>query len=132
MVAFWDSSNFLGQVPLITNSTATFSTPPLSIGKHAFNAGYCSDTFCASSVGALVATPPSLSGFVVTSNHTFQVAFSNAVGAPFTVLGATNAGLALDDWTPLGPAIEIGPGQFQFSEPQGTNQTQKLYRVRSP
>jgi hypothetical protein len=132
MVAFWDGSNFLAQVPLNTNGNASFTTPPLSAGSHAFNASYSSDTLCASSRGTLTASPPLLSGLTVLSNHTFEVVFSNAIGAPFTVLGSTNASLPWSNWTALGPAIEILPGQFQFSDPQATNQTQRFYRVRSP
>jgi hypothetical protein len=132
MVAFWDSSNLLAQVPLNTNGYANFTTPPLSAGSHAFSASYCSDTLCAWSSGGLTVTPPSLASVAVRSNHTFQVAFSNIIGAAFTVLSSTNALLPSSDWSPLGPAIEIYPGQFEFTDSLATNQTQRFYRVRSP
>jgi hypothetical protein len=50
----------------------------------------------------------------------------------FTVLGATNPGLPLSNWTVLGAASEAPSGHYQFTDLQATNKTIQFYRVRSP
>jgi hypothetical protein len=40
--------------------------------------------------------------------------------------------MPLSNWTTLGAATEVSPGQFQFTDPQATNTPQRFYRVRSP
>jgi hypothetical protein len=132
MVSFWDGPTFLAQVPLKTNAVAAFTTTNLSVGSHAISATYASDTFFAASSGNLVATPPYLTGPTILSNGGFQIAFSNSIGAPFTVLGSTQLDLPLGNWSVLGPAIEVFPGQFQFTDPLATHNAQGFYRVRSP
>ena len=62
----------------------------------------------------------------------FQFFFTNSVGVSFTVLCATNPVLSLTNWTVLGSAMEILPGQYQFNDPQAMNSPQRFYRVRSP
>src|SRR6266446_7391128 len=37
-----------------------------------------------------------------------------------------------NDWTSLGSATEISPGQFQFTDTQATNFPQRFYQIRSP
>jgi hypothetical protein len=132
MVSFWDGSLFLAQAPLDTNTIASFTTTNLTVGSHAISATYASDTFFASSSGNLAPTPPYLTGVTMLNNGAFQLAFSNSIGAPFTVLGSTELGLPLSNWSVLGPATEILPGQFLFTDPQATNSAQGFYRVRSP
>jgi hypothetical protein len=56
--------------------------------------------------------------------------FTNVSGAPFTMLAAPDASWPFADWIPLGPAMEVVPGQFQFLDPL-TN-TSRVYQVRSP
>ncbi|SPE54390.1 hypothetical protein SBV1_1860038 [Verrucomicrobia bacterium] len=53
-------------------------------------------------------------------------------GATFSVLSATNLFLPLSEWTLLGPAKEIAPSQFQFSDPQTTNYPQRFFQVSCP
>jgi len=132
MVSFWDGPNFLTQVALNTNGTAAFTNSNLSGGSHAITAGYYSDTVFASSIGRLLATPPYLTGLSIVSNGALQLGFSNVSGAPFTVLGARDPSLPLSDWVALGLATEIFPGQFQFTDTQATNYSNRFYRVRSP
>src|SRR6266568_1365807 len=129
MVSFWDGANFLTQVALNTNGTAAFTNSNLSGGSHAITAGYYSDTVFASSVGRLLATPPYLTGLSIVSNGALQLGFSNVSGAPFTVLGARDPSLPLSDWVALGLATEIFPGQFQFTDTQATNYSNRFYRV---
>ena len=132
MVSFWDGPNFLAQVPLNANGTATFTNSNLSGGSHAITASYYSDTVFASSNGRLVASPPYLTGVSIVSNGALQLGFSNVSGAPFTVLGARDPSLPLSDWAVLGPATEVFPGQFQFTDTEATNNSDRFYCVRSP
>jgi hypothetical protein len=77
-------------------------------------------------------TPIQLTGLNVVVNGAFQLNFTNAPGASFTVLATTNAALPLSNWSVIGNVTETAPGQFQFSDPQATNNLQRYYRVRWP
>jgi hypothetical protein len=61
----------------------------------------------------------------------FQFGFTNTPGLSFTVYSATNLSLPATNWTRLGPATEVSPGQYQFNDmaAQGPKQ---FYRVSSP
>ena len=132
MVSFWDGVNFLAQVPLNTGGVAAVTNASLSIGSHAMMASYGSDAVFASSSGSLVGTPPYLSSPTLLSDRTLQFAFSNVIGAPFAALGSVDLDLPLSNWTQLGPVIEILPGQYEFTDFEATNNSQRFYRVRSP
>jgi len=74
--------------------------------------------------------------FVLTSAQTatggaFQFTFTNIAGAGFSALATTNPALPLSNWTVVGNVTEPSPGQFQFSDPQATNNGQRFYRVVS-
>ena len=62
----------------------------------------------------------------------FQFSFTNASGIPFAVMASTNLSLPPGDWTVLGPAREISPGQFQFTDPDATSFPSRFYQIRSP
>jgi hypothetical protein len=62
----------------------------------------------------------------------FQFAFAGAPNRTNAVLATTNPALALTNWTLLGVAPEFAPGLFLFTDPQATNHSQRIYRVRSP
>jgi len=62
----------------------------------------------------------------------FQFGFTNVPGLSFTAFATTNVTLGSTNWTRLGAVSELGPGQFQFTDPQATNGAQCYYRVRSP
>jgi hypothetical protein len=132
MVSFWNGDALVAQIPLNTNGVATFSTTNLSAGSHGIVARYASDSIFASSSATLTATPPSLRGLSILGNGAFRFTFSNVVGAPFSVLVASDPLSPLSNWPVLGPATETEPGQFQFSDPNATQHTQRFYRVRSP
>ncbi len=83
------------------------------------------------SVGALVA-PTQLLNPQVLANGSFQFAFTNLPGLSFTVVTATNLALPLSNWTVLGPATELTPGHYRFTDPGATNQPLRFYRVRWP
>ena len=131
-VSFWDGSTFLGQTPLNTNAIASFTMPLLSAGSHAINASYVSDTVFASSTGSLIGTPTNVTAGLL-SDGSVQLSFTNGSGSPFTVLGAADLSLPSSNWTELGPATEVLPGQFQFTDTQVTSSNAtRFYRVRSP
>ncbi|HOX57253.1 MAG TPA: hypothetical protein P5205_11460 [Candidatus Paceibacterota bacterium] len=75
---------------------------------------------------------PQLRNPQVLANGSFQFAFTNAAGAAFTVFTTTNVALPLSNWTALGPPTEPSPGQYQFTDPNATNQPRRFYHVRSP
>ena len=83
-------------------------------------------------VQAAVGTAMLLTGSQKALNGPFQFSFTNTPGASFTVLTTTNIALPLSNWTVLGAPAEISPGNFQYSDPQATNQPKGFYRVRSP
>lgn len=72
-----------------------------------------------------------LTELTVLSNNVFQFAFTNTPGLSFTVYGTTNLSLALTNWTQLGNATEISPGQFQFTDGAPVS-SGRFYRVGSP
>ena len=76
--------------------------------------------------------PLYLAGPAMLGNGTAQLAFTNTPGASFTVLAATSVSTPLSNWMVLGAPDEIAPGQFQFTDPQATNNPQRFYRLRSP
>ena len=73
-----------------------------------------------------------MSGSVQLPGRAFQVSFTNLSGLGFTVLGATNLGLPLSNWSVVGAASEAPPGQYQFTDSQATDNPQRFYRGRSP
>jgi predicted outer membrane repeat protein len=83
-------------------------------------------------LAATVGTPMLLAGPQNLLNGSFQFSFTNTPGASFTVLTATNIALPLSNWTVLGTPTEITPGNFQYADPQATNQPQRFYGIRSP
>jgi hypothetical protein len=78
------------------------------------------------------AVPPRLATPVRLGDGSVQLAFANSSGASFSVLGTTNVALHPSNWTVLGVAMEVSPGQFQFTDTQATNNPRQFYRVRSP
>jgi hypothetical protein len=87
-------------------------------------------------IGALqfepIATPPVLMTVPGSAARGFQLVFTNTSSATFSVLTATNLLLPLSNWTVIGQALEIAPGQFQFTDPQTTNAPKGFYRLSSP
>ena len=78
-----------------------------------------------------VPVPPIvLTSLTILPDDTFQFGFTNTPGLSFTVHSATNLFLSFTNWTQLGTATEISPGQFQFTDATPINQ-ERFYRVRS-
>ena len=76
-------------------------------------------------------SPPSLTGLTILNNGAVQFVFTNVQGASFTVWTTTNLSWPLTNWTMLGPPDNVGPGQYQFTDPAATNDVQRFYRVTS-
>jgi hypothetical protein len=62
----------------------------------------------------------------------FQFSFTNQPGLSFTILVSPDLSLPLSQWTSLGSATEVSPGQFQVTDPAAQTNQQRFYRVRSP
>jgi hypothetical protein len=89
--------------------------------------------FLADNMSVTLAPPPIvLSQMARLTNGTFQFAFANTPSSTFTVLATTNMALPIANWSNLGGVTEISPGQFQFSDSQPTNMSQRFYRISSP
>ena len=80
----------------------------------------------------IASTPSVLNSPTRLGNGAFQCSFTNQPGASFTVLASTNLALPLNNWTSLGAPIESPAGQYQFTDAQAANFTQRFYRVTSP
>ena len=80
----------------------------------------------------LTVTPSQLGG-VAYGGGGLHFTFTNATGAGFTVLATTNLALPLTNWTVLvGHPVEGPAGQYQFTDPQVTNNPQRFYILRQP
>lgn len=132
MVTFWDEANFVAQRPLDTNGVCKIILTNLAGAHHAINATYSSDTLFAASSAAVLGSPPSLVTLGTLDGGAVQLGFTNVSGAPFEVLATPVLTTPASAWPVLGPAIEIQPGQFQFTDWQATNRATTFYRVRSP
>src|SRR5207302_6163068 len=114
MVSFWDGPAFLAQLALNTNGVGAFTNSSLVPGSHSITANYYSDTIFAASTASLLWAAPSVLAVTLLDNGAVRLSFANLYGAHFTVLTTTNLDLSVSNWTELGPATEISPGQFQF------------------
>jgi hypothetical protein len=85
---------------------------------------------------ALTAARPApaitLTGAQTLTDGLFQFAFTNTPGAFFGLRASTDPALPLSNWTTLGDATEVSPGQFRFTDLQAISRPQRFYRVRSP
>jgi alpha-tubulin suppressor-like RCC1 family protein len=122
------------------DNTSTNHSAPVAVNRAALAASQRFTRVASGSTAdhtlALVAAPPA-SQITLTSasqltNGGFQFAFTNTPGAFFGVLAATNPALPLSNWMSLTGLTELSPGQFQFTDPQATNNPGRFYRVRSP
>jgi sugar lactone lactonase YvrE len=85
------------------------------------------------SVGVVAAVEPApILNPQMLPSGSFQFGFTNLSGLVFNILTTTNLALPVDSWTVLGPATELTPGQYRFTDSAATNQTQRFYRLRWP
>ena len=61
-----------------------------------------------------------------------QFGFTGPVGSSYSVLFSTNVAFPLSTWAGAGAAVEIAPGQFQFTATPARPTINGFYRVRSP
>jgi hypothetical protein len=133
MVSIWDGTNFLSQREVDTNGQISVTITNFAPSPHAVVARYYSDAYYAASSGAVVGVPATLDQMQVMGEGTFVLGFTNISGAPFTVLSSTDVLAPVSEWTVLGQASEIVPGQFQYSDAQALNRDAvRFYRLRSP
>ena len=131
-LAAWGYNDF-GQ---LGDNTTTSRLAPVAVNATSLAAG--ARFTCVAGADhtiALVALPATAiiwTSAKMLDNGSFQLAFTNTPGAFLGVLATTNLTLPLSNWTMLGAATEVSPGQFQFTDPQATNTPQRFYRVRSP
>lgn len=84
----------------------------------------------------LAVTPPKLggtSGGITFSGGVFQLAFTNATGASFSVLATNNLTAPRTNWPVVGHAVEnpAGSGNYQYTNSAATN-AQLYYMLRQP
>jgi len=80
--------------------------------------------------GSQLAIQISLTGARKLAGGAFQCAFTSTSGALFSVLATTNLSVPMRNWTVLGSATQISPGQYQFTDWQATNSLERFYRLR--
>jgi hypothetical protein len=76
----------------------------------------------------LAAEPADITSVSVQPNGSMILDFAGTSGYVQTVFASTN----LQDWTSIGPATQISPGRFQFTDPDATNFQQRFYKIRTP
>ena len=119
----WSATNF--------NSTTVWGFPPGWALATVFVNGVPS-TSAILNISVPVPTPTLLTGAQTMSDGSFQFGFTNNPGALFGVLATSDLTQPRTNWTLLGGAVEISPGQFRFNDPQATNNPQRFYIIRSP
>jgi hypothetical protein len=133
MVSIWDGTNFLSQQELDGNGQISVTITNFAPGPHTVVARYYSDATYAASSAAVMGVPAILDQMQVMGDGTFVLGFTNVSGAPFTVLSSTDVLAPVSDWTVLGQASEILPGQFQYSDAHALNRDAvRFYMLRSP
>lgn len=73
-------------------------------------------------------TPVSLISPTRLTSGAFQFLYANFSTQTFTVYFSSN----LNSWSALSPAMEVSPGQFQFTDYAASNSLRRFYRLRSP
>jgi hypothetical protein len=76
----------------------------------------------------IAAEPADITSIALQPNGSMLLDFAGTSGYVQTVSASTN----LQDWTAIGPATQISPGRFQFTDPGATNFPQRFYQVRTP
>jgi N-acetylneuraminic acid mutarotase len=80
----------------------------------------------------VMVTAFSLTNVTKLAGGAFQFTFTSTPAVGFIVFGTTNLSLPFSNWTALSGLTEVSSGQYQFTDPQATNNPQCFYRVRSP
>jgi hypothetical protein len=110
---------------------------PTNTGSYSVVGTVNDPNYQGSATNTLVIAPPApapitLGGSTILANGTFQLSFTNTPGASFSVLGSADPTVPVADWTVLGNATEVSPGQFQFIDLEATNEALQFYMISSP
>jgi sugar lactone lactonase YvrE len=111
----------------VSNNVVSFSVPTNSGPNRRANI-----TLLGQSIQIFQASPLNFLNPTMPSNGVFQFAFSNFANSSFTVLSTGNLLLPMSNWTAIGPASNIGPNLFEFTDTNPPTDSQRFYRVRSP
>lgn len=116
-------------------------TSELMAGTRRFNTGIVArgriyvandNQVYAFSVPGQTPTPIAATNLSVLAGGAFQFSFTNIPGANFNVFATTNLTDALTNWIWVGGVPEVSPGQFQFTDTQESNNSDRFYLVNSP
>jgi hypothetical protein len=77
-------------------------------------------------------TSITLTNLSILPSSAFQFSFTNIPGALFNVFGTTNLTVPFTNWAWLGEVTEVSSGQFQFTDTQEPDNSERFYCVRSP
>ena len=66
------------------------------------------------------------------ANGNYQINFTNAANASFSILATTNLKVLTTNWPVLGTATQVSAGHYQFTDTQTATNKLRFYRVRSP
>jgi autotransporter-associated beta strand protein len=124
----------------MTNSTSSTGTFGIVVSNLLEGRTYHYQLVATNSAGPALGSDASFSTLAVSPTHfgsgsgatltshgvagPFGFTFTNTPGASFTVLATTNIALPLNQWSNLGTATEVSPGNYQFSDPNATNSSQ--------
>lgn len=127
-VAFDSAGNLF-----VANSTAGTITKHAPNGSGTvFASGLNSPTSIAIWPGLKIPVKPIvLTNTTALADGSLQFSFTKTAFGTNTVLATTNLSLPLSNWTVLGVSTEASPGQFQFTDPQATNNSPRFYRIKS-
>ena len=134
---YYPALGLWSDIGTLTTNRAYLTATLLTNGKVLVTGGYDANSQAQpvselSDFAPWILPPPTipilLTGMSRAPNGAFQFGFTNALGASFTVLTATN----LDNWTEVPGVMEIAPGQFQFIDPRPAREHNQAYQVRSP
>ena len=116
-------------VSVIYNGSAN---APTNVGSYTVIGTINDPNYQGAATNTLAIILPAINTQTSISNGVFNLFFTNVSGVSFSVLETTNLSIPISDWNMVGAAMEIMPGQYQFSDPQMTNTGQSFYRLRSP
>jgi hypothetical protein len=69
-----------------------------------------------------------LTNVSVLENGAFRFQYTNVTPGGCRVYASTN----LAEWAPLGAALPVAPGWYQFTDPEATNHPRRFYQLRAP
>ncbi len=84
-------------------------------------------------IGAFELQPVSpILSLSIDSNRVTELTFTNFNAASFTVLVTSDLQVQLNEWSNLTSAVEVSPGQYEFTDPDAAFHSNRFYRVTSP